>query len=63
MEYGILNQNVNVSTFELAQESVNFVILCPFNLPNDCSVKDISLKKKQEVLVLRYVLKFYVKIE
>ncbi|OMC84912.1 hypothetical protein BK130_04685 [Viridibacillus sp. FSL H8-0123] len=46
MEESILNLDVNVSTFELAQESVNFVILCPFNLPNDCSVKDISLKEE-----------------
>ncbi|HWI49162.1 MAG TPA: hypothetical protein VNU45_13160 [Rummeliibacillus sp.] len=38
--------NVNVSSFELAQQSVNFVIFCPFNLPNGCSVKNISLKEE-----------------
>ena len=46
MEDSILKLNVNVSSFELAQLSVNFVILCPFNLPNGCSVKNISLKEE-----------------
>jgi hypothetical protein len=46
MEDSILNLIVNVSSFELAQQSVNFVILCPFNLPNGCSPKNISLKKE-----------------
>ena len=41
-----MNLITNVSTFELAQQSVNFVILSPVDLPAGCSVKNISLKKE-----------------
>ncbi|MGE7923987.1 hypothetical protein ACQKND_12425 [Viridibacillus arvi] len=41
-----MNLNDNVSSFDLAQQSVNFVILCPSNLPYSCFVNNISLKKE-----------------
>lgn len=46
MEEDKLEQIMNVSSFDIAQPFVNFVILHPSSLPIDYSIKNITLKKE-----------------